>query len=310
MFVACGATTLAGQSRGATLALDRGRDRGGGRCSSRSGCSARATATARVRRRQFLIASLPIGIVTLCALVLIVYISAGEVAHQLSNTSLVRAPGAAQQVRGVEVVGRAGRGGAVDRRSAAARSSRRSRASTRRARTSRSRTSRTSTSRRWSSGALPGAIAIGLVLALARRGRDPALARRRRWPPARSARCAAIAVPEQRRFRPRAARRRRARDRARRDHRVRAAARGDGPGAVARARAAGAPRRGARRGRARAAVAALDVGRRGPRGVDRARRPGRRAARARSSATRSTTSATRGSPTRCSGGTTRRASAT
>ena len=87
VFVACLVTTLASESRGGVFALIAGgivaavvlvaqrllgtRDRNRG-----------------ARRQQFLVGSLPLGIVTLCALLLIVYVSAGGVAQQLSGTSL------------------------------------------------------------------------------------------------------------------------------------------------------------------------------------------------------------------------------
>lgn len=87
VFIACLVTTLAGQSRGGTLAMIAGGIVTAVVLVAQRILRSRDRSVA-ARRRQFLVGSLPLGIVALCALVLIVYVSAGGVAQQLSDTSL------------------------------------------------------------------------------------------------------------------------------------------------------------------------------------------------------------------------------
>jgi len=83
---ACGATTLAGWSRGATLALASG-----GLVVAITFLAQRflvvSDLTHRTRRTSFVTSSLPISIVAACVVALILYASAGGVTAQLSQTS-------------------------------------------------------------------------------------------------------------------------------------------------------------------------------------------------------------------------------
>ncbi|MBA3465631.1 MAG: O-antigen ligase family protein [Deltaproteobacteria bacterium] len=82
---ACGATTVAGNSRGATLALVAGfLVLAGVRVGQRL-----FPEEARPRSRsRALTTSLPVVVVVVCTIIVIVYASAGDVSHQLSRTSL------------------------------------------------------------------------------------------------------------------------------------------------------------------------------------------------------------------------------
>jgi O-antigen ligase len=83
---ACGAVTVASESRGATLALIAGTMITGGFLLGQ-----RLFGTHEQRRRsreRFMTTSLPIAVVAVCTIVVIVYASAGAVSAQLSRTSL------------------------------------------------------------------------------------------------------------------------------------------------------------------------------------------------------------------------------
>ncbi len=82
---ACAAVALATLSRGAALALAAG---GLVTVGALIGQRLRADPRRRRHRDQLLTSSLPIGIVAACALVLVVYTSAGGVGRQLGETSL------------------------------------------------------------------------------------------------------------------------------------------------------------------------------------------------------------------------------
>jgi O-antigen ligase len=81
----CAAVSLATLSRGAALALAAG---GLVTIAALIGQRLRSDARRRRRRDQLLTSSLPIGIVGVCALVIVVYTSAGGVGKELGDTSL------------------------------------------------------------------------------------------------------------------------------------------------------------------------------------------------------------------------------
>ncbi|HEY5950083.1 MAG TPA: O-antigen ligase family protein, partial [Kofleriaceae bacterium] len=82
--LACGVTTVASQSRGATFALITGALVTGGTLLAQ-----KLFGDTRKRSRQtFLTTSLPIGVVVACAIIVIVYASAGGVSSQLGRTTL------------------------------------------------------------------------------------------------------------------------------------------------------------------------------------------------------------------------------
>jgi O-antigen ligase len=82
---ACVAVSLATLSRGAALALAAG---GLVTIAALIGQRMRSDGRRRRRRERFLTTSLPIGIVAVCGLVIVVYMSAGGVGKQLGNTSI------------------------------------------------------------------------------------------------------------------------------------------------------------------------------------------------------------------------------
>ncbi len=81
---ACGATTAASQSRGAVLALVAG-------CVVTGGILAAqrfAVNVSRARRPSMMVSALPIAVVAACAVVVMIYASAGGVSDQLSRTTM------------------------------------------------------------------------------------------------------------------------------------------------------------------------------------------------------------------------------
>jgi O-antigen ligase len=81
--VACGTVSMLTLSRGAMVALA-----GGALVAVSALIGSRLTVEARPRRERFMTASLPIGVVAACCVVIALYMSAGGIADQLSRTSI------------------------------------------------------------------------------------------------------------------------------------------------------------------------------------------------------------------------------
>ena len=87
LVAACGATTVATHSRGATIALLVGSAVAAGVLVGQR-LSPGATRPQGDRRKRFLASSLPIGVVAVCAIVMVVYSSASGIERQFAMTSM------------------------------------------------------------------------------------------------------------------------------------------------------------------------------------------------------------------------------